>query len=204
MLTSISPLGERARHNRWAVTVSSYLAASTLVALAVGATLGALGSLAGVGISARAAVLGGLAAAAAAADGFGLRVPGPRRQVDEDWLNRYRGWAYGAGFGAQLGAGVTTIVTTAAIWLYLAAALLSGSWLAGAATGAAFGLARSVPLLGAGTVRSFPQLQRRHAALVQAAPAAGRITVAAVGAAALAAALLAAVSLGGITGLGGS
>ena len=38
---------------------------------------------------------------------------GRRRQVNEDWMARYRGWAYGAGFGLQLGLGVVTIVTTA-------------------------------------------------------------------------------------------
>ena len=60
-----------------------------------------------------------------------LRVPGPRRQVNERWLDEYRGWVYGLGFGAQLGLGVTTIVTSAATYVALFAALLSGTPAAG-------------------------------------------------------------------------
>ncbi len=176
MLTSISPLGERARHNRWSITVSSYVASSVAAAAGIGLLLGLIGSVAGASLAERAVMLAVLAVAAAAADGLGAQAPGPRRQVDEDWLNRYRGWAYGAGFGAQLGAGVATIVTTATIWLYLAAALVSGAWWLGAAVGAAFGLARSLPLMGAGRVRSFSQLQQRHATLVRVAPLARRVT----------------------------
>ncbi|MCU4183198.1 hypothetical protein K6U06_02410 [Acidiferrimicrobium sp. IK] len=196
MLTSISPLGERARHNRWSITVAWYVAASVAAAAAMGTVLGAAGSaLAGVaGAPARAGVLGALAALAVVIDGTGAPVPGPRRQVDEDWLNRYRGWVYGAGFGAQLGAGVTTIVTTATVWLYLAAALLSGSWLPGAMIGATFGLVRALPLVGAGRVRSFAGLQRRHGALVRMAPVATGVTVGATAVAAVGLGVVAAVA----------
>jgi hypothetical protein len=78
---------------------------------------------------------------------FGLRVPGPRRQVEESWLTRYRGWVYGAGFGAQLGLGFTTIVTASATWIAFACALLSGSPLGGAIVGATYGAVRAVPVL---------------------------------------------------------
>ena len=47
----------------------------------------------------------------------GLRLPGPRRQVDERWLHRYRGWVYGVGFGFQLGFGLLTVVTTSTVYL---------------------------------------------------------------------------------------
>ena len=53
-------------------------------------------------------------------------VPGPRRQVDERWLDEYRGWVYGAGYGAQLGLGVTTVVSSAATYVALLAAFLTG------------------------------------------------------------------------------
>ena len=33
--------------------------------------------------------------------------------VHEQWLTRYRGWVYGVGFGAQLGFGLVTIITSA-------------------------------------------------------------------------------------------
>src|SRR3954453_19341957 len=105
MLTSISPLGERARGNRWAGTAAVYVVASTLGGVAIGALLGAVGSLFEVSLLVAAAVC----ALAAVAD-LVHRLPTIHRQVDEDWLSRYRGWVYGAGYGAQLGVGVATIV----------------------------------------------------------------------------------------------
>jgi len=60
------------------------------------------------------------------------------RQVDDGWLPRYRGWVYGAGFGLQLGLGVVTIVTTAAVPAVWLLALLTASPSHGAAVGLAF------------------------------------------------------------------
>src|SRR5437764_3877635 len=76
-----------------------------------------------------------------------LHPPGWRRQVNEDWLGRYRGWFYGAGFGFQLGLGIATIVTTFTLYAYLLIAGLSGSLAGGPAVGAAFGFGRAIPLL---------------------------------------------------------
>src|SRR5437763_1785135 len=105
MLASITPLGERARGNRWTTTAVLFIAASITAGAAVGAMLGLLGSLilAHVGIGWR---LGLLAAALALGVVWELRrgtVPGPRRQVNERWLDHYRRWIYASGFGAQLG-----------------------------------------------------------------------------------------------------
>ncbi len=91
---------------------------------------------------------------------FGTRVPGPRRQVDENWLVTYRGWVYGAGFGAQLGAGFVTIVTASATWVAFACALFSGTVWAGAAIGSVFGLVRALPILAAARVRDPAALRR--------------------------------------------
>src|SRR4051794_16357363 len=102
MLTSISPLGERARGNRWSVTVAAYLLGSLLGGAALGALLGAVGELL---LGPLPLIAAGVCVAAAAADLAGL-LPRGSRQVDETWLNRYRGWVYGFGFGAQLGVGV--------------------------------------------------------------------------------------------------
>ncbi|HZU60843.1 MAG TPA: hypothetical protein VE983_07735, partial [Solirubrobacteraceae bacterium] len=74
-------------------------------------------------------------------------LPSSRRQVNENWLGRYRGWVYGFGFGAQLGVGVATIVTSSAIYAAAIAALLSGGPAAGAAIGATFGAVRALALL---------------------------------------------------------
>src|SRR3954447_3018177 len=131
MLTSISPLGERARGNRWPVTAAVYVVASTVGGLLIGALLGAAGSL--LDVSALVAAV--LCAAAAVADLL-HRLPTIHRQVDEDWLTRYRGWVYGAGYGVQLGLGVVTIVTSAATYAALGLCVLSGSVLTGAVIGA--------------------------------------------------------------------
>jgi hypothetical protein len=142
MLASISPLGERTRRQSYAVTVTAYVVASTIAGAALGLALGATGAVV-VPASRTGAVLLALALDRSFPDG---RLPGPQRQVDERWLTAYRGWVYGAGFGAQLGVGVTTFVTVSAIYVALLGAFLAGSALAGLAVGATFGLARALPV----------------------------------------------------------
>ena len=93
------------------------------------------------------------------------RIPGPRRQVNEDWLHRYRGWVYGAGFGFQLGTGVMTIVTTAAVYLALALTALAHDLAAGLVVGSVYGIARSLPLLLARHVDRPERLAPLHARL---------------------------------------
>jgi hypothetical protein len=146
MLASITPLGERGRGQRWPVTVGSYaLGAATAGALA-GIVLGAAGGWLGLGgrqTAARLLGLAGLLALGAALDGL-HRVPGPRRQVDERWLDAFRGWVYGLGFGAQMGVGYATVITSAATFCAGGAALLSGSAAAGGAILGLYGLVRGV------------------------------------------------------------
>jgi len=162
MLASISPLGERARGNRWGLTATAYLAGSMAGGAVTGALLGALGAIVGLHGSDPVAALGVLALTAAVVDALLRgRLPGPRRQVDEDWLIRYRGWVYGAGFGFQLGAGVTTIVTTATVYAWLAAVAWSGSILTGAIVGAVFGATRALPLAAVAGVKGAADLRRR-------------------------------------------
>ncbi len=195
MLTSISPLGERARHNRWGITVGWYLAASIVAAGAVGAALGAVGAGVPLPGVARAVALVVVGATVGTAEWRRHRLPTVHRQVNEDWLGRYRGWVYGAGFGAQLGAGVVTIVTTGAVYLMLAVELLCGSLAGGLSIGAAFGLVRAVPLLTGGRVRSPGDLVARQRRLMSWLPAAHRATVITVG---LAAAAPVALLVGGV------
>jgi hypothetical protein len=152
MLASITPLGERGRSRRWGVTAGWY-ATGCLVG---GAMLGALAALLSLSLSVIGRLHGGplvLVALSLCAAGVlvdlgvgGLRPPGPRRQVNEDWLHRYRGWVIGLGFGVQLGLGVTTIVTTAAVYSALAVAALVSPGVALLA-GVSFGLGRAAPLL---------------------------------------------------------
>jgi hypothetical protein len=106
--------------------------------------------------------------------------------VNEEWLGRYRGWVYGAGFGFQLGLGVATIVATAAVYSLLVVAALTGSPAAGAILGATFGLLRAVPVAAAGRVRSPDTVLRVDAGLRRWQPSAARLaTLAQVAAAAL-------------------
>jgi len=153
MLASINPLGERGRNQQYRVTVVAYIAGSTGAGALLGGALGFAGAPFAVPVVAFAAIAGPAAAGIAFdAPRSGRRVPGPRRQVDENWLVTYRGWVYGAGFGAQLGLGFVTIVTASATWVAFACALLSGSAFAGGAIGTTFGFARALPILAAARV----------------------------------------------------
>ncbi len=147
MLASISPLGERARGNRWGRTAAAFAVGAAASGAALGAVLGVAGGAGGDGVW-RTALVALAAVAAGAVDLFAPhRLPTPRRQVNEDWLARYRGWVYGGGFGAQLGVGVVTVVTTATVYAWMVAAAASGSARAGALIGACFGAGRAIPLL---------------------------------------------------------
>src|SRR5436305_13987786 len=149
MLASITPLGERARGNRWRIAAGLFIAASAAAGAALGAVLGLLGSLVldHVGIGWRLGLLGAALALGVAWELGRGTVPGPRRQVNERWLDDYRRWIYAAGFGAQLGMGVVTIVVTSAVYGVWAAALVSAQPAAGAAIGAAAGAMRGATLL---------------------------------------------------------
>jgi sulfite exporter TauE/SafE len=169
MLGSITPLGERGRDRNWGRTVTAYVAGSALAGLVVGAALGALGRPVASGLAAttRLGVLAAVVALGLAADLRlgGLRLPTVHRQVNEEWMVRYRDWVYGLGFGLQLGTGVVTVVTTSAVYAMWVAALLSGSMQAGALIGLTFGLVRSVAVFAVAGVRRPDQLGRVDAAL---------------------------------------
>ncbi len=176
MLTSITPLGERGRGNRWAVTTTAYAAGCLLGGATTGVVLGALGA---VLPDLPALLLAGLVCLlAAAVDLAPVRVPSGRRQVDEDWLTRYRGWVYGLGFGYQLGLGVVTVVTSAATYALLALALLTQSAAAGLLLGAVFGLTRALPALRLRRATSTADLRAFAGRLERQAPAAARATAA--------------------------
>ncbi|MGO9790111.1 MAG: hypothetical protein ACLP8S_11665 [Solirubrobacteraceae bacterium] len=134
------------------MTATAFVIGAVLAGGLAGAALGALGALGALlpgDEQARAVALTALLAAALLLDATPLRrrLPSTRRQVNEDWLGRYRGWVYGIGFGAQLGMGVVTIVTTAMVYAALACALLCPSVAAGALVGVCFGAVRGLSLL---------------------------------------------------------
>ena len=169
MLASITPLGERGRKSRWGLTVTAFVASSAAAGTALGVTLGSLGIplrlIAPAPIRVWILAVAILLAAPYEWRAFGLRLPTVHRQVNEQWLNRYRGWVYGAGFGAQLGAGIATIVTTAAVYAMLAALVLTGSPVWAALAGGTFGLMRGLLILPSRRVRTTRSLVSLDASL---------------------------------------
>ena len=163
MLTSISPLGERARGNRWWLTLGWMTAGTVLGGAALGAPLGKLGQiLPGTADAEWRLVAMALAGMAAAAwDLTGRRFP-VRRQVNEDWLSTFRPWVYGLGYGLQLGAAVPTVVNTALVPMLMLAALLTGDTTNGLAIGAVFGTVRGLAVTMSHRVRTPDDLRRLH------------------------------------------
>jgi MFS family permease len=170
MLSTITPLTERARGHRFSATVAWFLVG----AIAGGATLGAVAAtlallvhLLAMPTTAALGVACALAVAGLAADlrVGGLRLPTHPRQVDETWLGRYRRWVYAGGFGAQIGSGLATYVMTAAVYLAIAMAALTGAPVAALGVGVIFGGVRGLAVL-AGAAATSPSATRAlHARL---------------------------------------
>jgi hypothetical protein len=170
MLASITPLGERGRRNRYSLTIAAFILGGVGAGALGGLVLGAIGALAlsGLSVGLRVAALAVALAVAIGLDSRSAAVPGPRRQVNEQWLHRYRGWVYGLGFGAQLGIGVSTIVTSAATYVAMVAAALSASPEAGALILGVYGAVRGLTPLLAARSRTTTQLMVLHVRLARA------------------------------------
>ncbi len=152
MLSTITPLGEAGRGNRFGVTATWFILGATLGGLTLGlgaALLAAIVALVGISATTVLATGGVLALAAAGADArlFGLAIPYHTRQVNEYWLDDYRPWVYGGGFGFQIGVGFATFIMTSAIVLLVALAALTGEPLVALGLGTLFGFARGLGVL---------------------------------------------------------
>jgi hypothetical protein len=171
MLASITPLGERGRQNSWTFTVAWFVAGSTAAALGLGVMLGLAGRAVGAGQAGdwRLVLLAAVLAAALALELRGRRLPGPRRQVDERWLDEYRGWVYGVGYGAQLGLAVTTIVVSGGVYVMLMAAVLSGGVASAALAVGSFGLVRGATVLAAAHADTPAALRALHQQIARSA-----------------------------------
>lgn len=167
MLSTITPLSESGRGHRYAGTAAWFVAG----AVVGGATLGSGAALLAAGV----AVLGpsvvvaaGLAAAAAVVAAAGdagltsIRFPLFRRQVNERWLDQYRPWFYGAGFGWQVGVGLATYIMTAGVFLTVAVAVLTAQPAAALLICTAFGVARGLTVLLTRRLRSPQSLRSFH------------------------------------------
>jgi hypothetical protein len=191
MLASITPLGERGRGRNWNTTIAFYVIGSVLGGATRGAVLGTLGAAIPASLQPSstevALLLATLLTFAAAIEAGWLRMPIPSlaRQVNEDWLDRYRGWVIGFGFGYQLGLAVVVYITTASLWVVFIAEILTFSPMGGLALGALFGLIRSLPIFATRRVRSPQELRQAHRTMNRMAPIAERTLTAACGVAAV-------------------
>ena len=168
MLSTITPLAERTRGHRFGVTATWFVLGATAGGATLGLGAALLAAVAGAFLdSTSAAVMAAafvFAAIAAASDlrVFGRSLPYHCRQVNELWLNRYRPWVYGAGFGWQIGVGVATFIMTAGVYLMIALAALTASPLAAFGLGVLFGFTRGLAVFGARRITTPEALRSFH------------------------------------------
>lgn len=167
MLSQITPVGEASRGYRYRTTAAWYVVG----AIVGGATLGAVmtvlaAAVSGLGVASTAllGIAAGVAVLGAAVDSgvLGVNPPFLKRQVNEYWLSKYRAWVYGSGFGWQIGAGVTTYVMTAAIFVTIAYGALTAGPVAALVLGVWFGLVRGLAVLLTARSRSTTELFALH------------------------------------------
>ena len=210
MLSSITPFGERGRGHRYGATATWFVVG----AVGGGACLGGLA--AGLAAMLRAsgivdghpavvlslAAVASLAAAAVDAGLFGEVIPLWRRQVNDAWLSQFRGWAYGLGFGWQIGTGLTTYIMTAAVLLTVVLAALTGDPAVALGLGIGFGLVRGGAVLLTSRALTPPRLRQLHRRMERAGPSVRWATIAIQGAGGL---IVGAVALGPwvVLGVGG-
>ena len=168
MLSSIHPFGERSRNNSFGRTAGAHLIGSAFGGLALGALGGAFGLLLSLALDPasgfRVWIVAAFAVVALALEATSRErlFPTRTRQVNENWIQSYRGWIYGGGFGAELGFGVSTIITTTLIHLLVVAMVLVSSFPQALVLGLTFGTVRGATVLAARSVDSPEQLRLFH------------------------------------------
>ena len=171
MLSSIHPFGERSRNNRFVSTAAAHIVGSTLGGAVLGLLASTIGALLLVAIplptTARVALVVAAAAGATALEATKRErlLPTRTRQVNENWIQNYRGWVYGGGWGAELGFGISTIITTTLIHLLVVTMVLLGDVVTGTLLGALFGALRGATVLAAARVDSPDRLRAFHGTL---------------------------------------
>jgi hypothetical protein len=183
MLSSLTPLAERGRGNRYRTTVAWFIVGGFIG----GCVLGLAAAVLAVGVRALGpsptVVLGtvsGVALIALVFDlgVFGLVLPVHHRQVNERWLDQFRSWVYGIGFGFQIGVGLATYIMTAALYLLIVMAALSQSVVVAVALGAVFGLIRGMAVLLGRTITSPEALRSFHRRFSAVGPQIRLVTIA--------------------------
>jgi hypothetical protein len=145
-----------------------------------------------------AALACGASGLAAAADArlAGFRLPVHHRQVNERWLDQFRPWVYGAGFGWQIGNGVATYIKTCGVYLMIVLAALTGNPTTALIVGVVFGLVRGLAVFLGRRITSTTALADFHRRFMAADPVALAAVLATQAAAALTFSVLVAPWLG--------
>jgi MFS family permease len=149
MLSTITPVAEAGRGHSFRSTSTWFVIGSVAGGLTLGFLTAGFATLVArlettpgqaLWIVALASLL------AATSDGrlAGFHIPGHDRQVNERWLDRYRSWVYGAGFGWQIGVGLATYIMTSALYLLILIGGLTAEPVVAIALGALFGLVRGL------------------------------------------------------------
>ncbi len=149
MLSTVTPVAERARGHRYGATATWFVVGATLggATLAAGAALLAgLADAFDVSESAALTIAAVTAALATASDlrVLGFHLPLHTRQVNEEWLAKFRPWVYGAGFGGQIGVGFATYIMTGGIYLMVVLAALTRDPVVAFAVVTGFGFVRGL------------------------------------------------------------
>ncbi len=168
MLSTITPVAEAGRGHSFRSTSTWFVIGSVVGGLTLGSLMAAIAALtARFGLTASLAlgitVVASLLAAASDGRLAGFHIPGHDRQVNERWLDRYRSWVYGAGFGWQIGVGVATYIMTSALYLLILMGGLTAEPVFAIALGALFGLVRGLAVYLASGLDSTERLLSFHA-----------------------------------------
>lgn len=168
MLSTFTPMSERARGRRYWLTVVWFVVGAViggaalggiaaLAAFVVGAVAG-VRSVAALGVLAVAFVIGGIWDL-----GFVQpALPHHRRQVNETWLRQFRRWFTASAFGAQIGFGFATYIMTAGVYLTVLCGALSGDPTTAFAVGVSFGATRGALVLVASRITTPTRLMSVH------------------------------------------
>jgi hypothetical protein len=167
MLSQLTPVGEASRGYRYRTTATWFVLGAVVGGATLGAAMAALAAVVSAIGATSTALLGiaaGLAVLGAVIDSgvFGVAPPFFKRQVNEYWLSKYRAWVYGSGFGWQVGAGVTTYIMTAAVFVTIAFGALTAGPVAALVLGVVFGLARGLAVLLTARSRTTAELFALH------------------------------------------
>lgn len=152
MLSSIHPFGERARGQSYPLTVVFFVVGATVGGLTLGMVVALAAGVVDVTLGGSATAAALVLLAAGAWDLAGLPVWSLHRQVNQNWLPRYRGWAYGTGFGLQLGLGFVTYAASALTYGFVFSAIALGFPLVGLVSGGVFGLTRGLSVMATASV----------------------------------------------------